>query len=75
MATQGRFIEAASILILGAISDSVDGRVARMLGSQSSFGEQFDSMSDVVSFGVAPSFLVYQQSLNQPSTAVHTFQP
>lgn len=54
---------AASVLILGAIFDAVDGRVARMTGTQSSFGEQFDSMSDVVSFGVAPAFLIYQHSL------------
>lgn len=64
LASQNRLFEATSILILGAIFDSVDGRVARMLGSQSSFGEQFDSLSDVVSFGVAPSFLIFQQSLS-----------
>ena len=54
-----RPFEAALILILGAIFDSVDGRVARLTGTQSSFGEQFDSMSDVVSFGMAPAFLMY----------------
>lgn len=58
---RGDFYPAAMILLLGAIFDSVDGRVARMTGTQSPFGEQFDSMSDVVSFGVAPAFLVYNR--------------
>lgn len=56
-----QYYYAAMILVLGAIFDSVDGRVARMTGTQSSFGEQFDSISDVVSFGVAPAFLVYNR--------------
>lgn len=59
MSWNGQFYNASMILLLGAIFDSVDGRVARMTGTQSQFGEQFDSISDVVSFGIAPSFLVY----------------
>lgn len=58
-AIRGQFYLASMILLLGAIFDSVDGRVARMTGTQSSFGEQFDSLSDVVSFGLAPALLVY----------------
>lgn len=58
---KGDFYPASMILVLGAIFDSVDGRVARMTGTQSAFGEQFDSISDVVSFGVAPAFLVYNK--------------
>ncbi len=58
---KGDFYPASMILVLGAIFDSVDGRVARMTGTQSSFGEQFDSISDVVTFGVAPAFLVYNK--------------
>lgn len=58
---KGEFYQASMILVLGAIFDSVDGRVARMTGTQSAFGEQFDSISDVVSFGVAPAFLVYNK--------------
>jgi len=64
-AIKGDFYKSCMILILGGIFDSVDGRVARMTGTQSSFGEQFDSMSDVVSFGVAPAFIMYLHSLNQ----------
>jgi CDP-diacylglycerol--serine O-phosphatidyltransferase len=58
---QGHFYQAGMFLVLGAIFDSVDGRVARLLGVESGFGEQFDSMSDVVSFGVAPAILVYNR--------------
>jgi len=65
LSTRGMHYEAAMILILGAIFDSVDGRVARLTGTASSFGEQFDSMSDAVSFGVAPAFLMYQKYLYQ----------
>ncbi len=58
---KGEFYPAAMLLLLGAIFDSVDGRVARMTHTQSAFGEQFDSISDVVTFGVAPAFLVYNK--------------
>jgi len=61
---RGDFYFAAMILLLGAIFDSVDGRVARMTGTQSPFGEQFDSISDVVSFGAAPAFLMYNKFLS-----------
>jgi CDP-diacylglycerol--serine O-phosphatidyltransferase len=56
---EGKFYNACLALILGAIFDSVDGRLARITGTQSAFGEQFDSLSDLVCFGVAPAFLVY----------------
>jgi CDP-diacylglycerol--serine O-phosphatidyltransferase len=63
LSTQGKIYEAAMLLILGAIFDSVDGRIARMTGTSSSFGEQFDSLSDLISFGIAPAILVYQKYL------------
>ena len=50
-------------LVLGAAFDSVDGRVARLTKTQSSFGEQFDSISDMISFGLAPAILMYQKYL------------
>lgn len=59
MATKGLYYGACMILILGAIFDSVDGRIARLTGTQSEFGEQFDSISDVISFGMAPAFIIY----------------
>lgn len=55
----GEFYKACMFIVLGAIFDSVDGRIARLTKTQSSFGEQFDSMSDLVSFGVSPAIVYY----------------
>ena len=60
---EGEFYKSCMLIILGAIFDSVDGRVARMTGTQSAFGEQFDSMSDLISFGIAPSIIFYNKFL------------
>ncbi len=60
---QGEFYKACMLIILGAVFDSVDGRVARLTGTQSSFGEQFDSLSDLISFGIAPSIIFYNKFL------------
>ena len=49
----GQFYTSCLLLLAGALFDSVDGRVARMVNAQSSFGEQFDSLSDLISFGIA----------------------
>ncbi len=59
----GEFYQACMLLVLGALFDSVDGRLARMTGTESDFGEQFDSMSDLISFGMAPALLYYQRFL------------
>lgn len=65
MATvRGRFDLAAGLIFLAGFLDSLDGRVARMTGSTSAFGEQLDSLSDVLSFGLAPAFLVYHWGLS-----------
>ncbi len=56
---------AAWFIILAAIFDSLDGVMARITRSSSQFGVELDSLADVVSFGAAPSFLVYQVYLNQ----------
>ena len=59
MAMNGRF-ELASIGVFCAmVLDSLDGRVARMTNTQSAFGEQMDSLSDMVSFGAAPALIAY----------------
>ena len=47
---KGEYYLACMLLILGSIFDSVDGRVARLTGTQSLFGEQFDSLSDLITF-------------------------
>ena len=64
-AMRGKFSNACLLLILGAVFDSFDGRVARLTGTQSEFGEQFDSLSDLVAFGFAPAILMYECFLYQ----------
>lgn len=61
--SRGEFVQASWFIILAAGFDSLDGVMARITRSSSEFGVQIDSLSDVVSFGVAPSFMVYQMSL------------
>jgi CDP-diacylglycerol--serine O-phosphatidyltransferase len=56
---QGDYALASWFILLAAVFDAFDGVMARITKSSSDFGVQFDSLSDVVSFGVAPSFLVY----------------
>ncbi len=63
-AHQGQIELAAWFIILAAIFDSLDGVMARITRSSSQFGVELDSLADVVSFGAAPSFLVYQIYLN-----------
>lgn len=56
---------AVALIIIAAVMDGIDGRLARMLNSTSSFGEQLDSLSDIVSFGVAPAVVIYLWSLHE----------
>ena len=63
-AFHGEFYKACMFIVLAAIFDMVDGRVARMTNTQSSFGEQFDSLSDLVSFGVSPALVYYFRFLS-----------
>ena len=62
-ATQGKFEHACVAIFLAAIFDGMDGRIARMTNTQSEFGAQYDSMSDLVSFGLAPAMVMYHWSL------------
>ncbi len=59
-AGRGDFTRAAVLLILAAVLDNLDGRVARLTGTSTEFGVQFDSLADVISFGIAPAFLITQ---------------
>jgi CDP-diacylglycerol---serine O-phosphatidyltransferase len=63
MAMNGRYETACIAIFAAAILDSLDGRVARMTNTQSAFGEQMDSLADMVSFGAAPALIVYQWAL------------
>ena len=60
----GRFDLAAIGIFCAMVLDSLDGRVARMTNTQSAFGEQMDSLSDMVSFGAAPALISYVWALN-----------
>ena len=60
---QGKFEMACFCIFVAALLDALDGRVARLTNTQSAFGEQYDSLSDLVSFGVAPSLLMFNWSL------------
>lgn len=62
-AFNGHFQAAAIAILVAAVFDALDGRVARMTGSTSSFGMELDSLCDMVSFGVAPSLLAYLWAL------------
>ncbi|MBS7807592.1 CDP-diacylglycerol--serine O-phosphatidyltransferase [Variovorax sp. PCZ-1] len=63
MAMNGRFHEAAIGIFCAMVLDSLDGRVARMTNTQSAFGEQMDSLCDMVSFGAAPAIIAYVWAL------------
>ena len=58
-----RFEYAAVAIFIAMVLDGLDGRVARMTHTQSEFGAEYDSLSDMVSFGVAPSLLMYEWAL------------
>lgn len=62
-AMNNRFEHAAVAIFVAMILDGLDGRVARMTHTQSEFGAEFDSLSDMVSFGVAPSLVAYVWAL------------
>lgn len=63
MAMSGRFDMAAIGIFCAMVLDSLDGRVARLTNTQSAFGEQMDSLSDMVSFGAAPALIAYVWAL------------
>ncbi|RKD22763.1 CDP-diacylglycerol--serine O-phosphatidyltransferase [Ammoniphilus oxalaticus] len=61
-----QYVEYAAILvILGMALDGLDGRMARLLNAQSEFGKQLDSLSDLVTFGVAPALIIYAAALQE----------
>jgi len=62
-AIDGQYIAACVAVFVAGLFDGLDGRVARMTNTQSEFGVQYDSLSDLISFGVAPSIIMYTWSL------------
>lgn len=68
-AMKGNFLAAPVAIFLAMVLDGLDGRVARMTNTQSAFGAEYDSLSDMVSFGIAPSLVIYSwalESLGKP---------
>ncbi|MGC9324031.1 MAG: CDP-diacylglycerol--serine O-phosphatidyltransferase [Desulfomonilia bacterium] len=61
---RGSYTMAAILILIAGFIDGIDGRVARMTNSVSEFGKQYDSLSDVISFGVAPAIMVYLWQLS-----------
>lgn len=64
-ASEGKISRAVVLFFFGAMCDLLDGRLARALNATSEFGLQLDSLSDMVSFGIAPAFLVYFACLKE----------
>lgn len=64
LALQSHFDAAAFAIFFSAVMDGLDGKVARLTGTASEFGVQFDSLADVVAFGVAPAFLAWSWQLH-----------
>lgn len=62
-AMQGDFERAAIAIFLAMVLDGLDGRVARLTHTQSAFGAEYDSLADMVSFGAAPSLVIYEWAL------------
>ena len=63
-AMKGIFDVAAIAIFVAMVADTLDGRVARLTNTQTAFGAEYDSLSDMLAFGVAPSLLVYSWSLS-----------
>src|SRR5579871_3232903 len=63
-AMHGRMEMASISIFIGMIADGLDGRVARLTNTQSAFGAQYDSLSDLIVFGLAPSLIIYSWSLS-----------
>ena len=69
LSAQARFVEAAVAVFVGMILDILDGKVARLTRTTTQFGVEFDSLADVVSFCVAPGFLIFSGPFSSSSAA------
>jgi len=73
LATRGEFYRAGWFIVFAGILDTLDGRVARISGTGTRFGAELDSLVDIVSFGVAPAFLLYQVEFAAAGSAAWIF--
>lgn len=70
LAVEGRYQAAVLFVLIAAIFDNLDGKAARYLNSSSRFGVEFDSLSDVISFGIAPGLILYHWLFNSVEGAL-----
>lgn len=75
LASKGHYDAACYVIFIGMIADMLDGRVARMSQSTSSFGGQLDSLCDVLTFGAAPAFIVLNLMLDNFESLVGSARP
>ena len=68
MAMQGNYKWAAIAIFIAGVFDLLDGRVARLINAQSAFGAEYDSLADMVSFGISPALVAYNFSLSSLSS-------
>lgn len=68
-AYEGKYHVASIAILVAMVLDGFDGRVARMTNTSTAFGAEYDSMADMISFGMAPAFLMYSWSLSSLSAA------
>ncbi len=61
----GHYLHSVIAIFLGMLADALDGRVARLTNTQSDFGKEYDSLADMVAFGLAPALVMYQWSLHE----------
>jgi CDP-diacylglycerol--serine O-phosphatidyltransferase len=73
LATRGEFYRAGWYILFAGILDTLDGRLARLSNTGSKFGEELDSLVDIVSFGVAPAFLMYMLAFGNAGQAEWIF--
>ena len=73
LATRGEFYRASWFIVFAGILDTLDGRVARISGTGTRFGAELDSLVDIVSFGVAPAFLMFQVEFAGAGSAAWIF--
>lgn len=73
LATRGEYYRASWFIVFAGILDTLDGRVARLSGTGTRFGAELDSLVDIVSFGVAPAFLMYQIEFSRGGAAAWIF--
>ncbi|MCM3786538.1 CDP-diacylglycerol--serine O-phosphatidyltransferase [Neobacillus mesonae] len=68
--SEDQYTLAAFMVVIAMLVDGLDGRIARALNAQSEFGKELDSLSDIVSFGVAPAYLMYSVSFQEAPVVV-----